>query len=149
MKRYLIPLLVLCFIVFGITTGTSYAAESQSTQATNTTATAEVPQSASKEALSANIESTNKPLSLESNNVSHNYQATPSSETTSHLNFETSTTQNTTSEKHNNSSQGSAFSQEKLHLNLLQTKIIHLHKKKHRLNPLQMKIIHRNPMIRR
>lgn len=113
MKRYLIPLLVLCFIVFGITTGTSYASESQATQATNTTATAEVPQSASKEALSANIESTNKPLSLESNNVSHNYQATPSSETTSHLNFETSTTQNTTSEKHNNSSQGSAFSQEK------------------------------------
>ncbi|WP_248498835.1 5'-nucleotidase C-terminal domain-containing protein [Staphylococcus haemolyticus] len=113
MKRYLIPLLVLCFIVFGITTGTSYAAESQATQATNTTATAEVPQSASKEALSANIESTNKPLSLESNNVSHNYQATPSSETTSHLNVETSTTQNTTSEKHNNSSQGSAFSQEK------------------------------------
>lgn len=113
MKRYLIPLLVLCFIVFGITTGTSYAAESQATQTTNTTATAEVPQSASKEALSANIESTNKPLSLESNNVSHNYQATPSSETTSHLNFETSTTQNTTSEKHNNSSQGSAFSQEK------------------------------------
>lgn len=86
-------------------------------------------QSASKEASSANIESTNKPLSLESNNVSHNDQATPSSETTSHLNVETSTTQNTTSEKHNNSSQGSAFSQEKLHLNLLQTKIIHLHKK--------------------
>lgn len=113
MKRYLIPLLVLCFIVFGITTGTSYAAESQATQATNTTATAEVPQSASKEASSANIESTNKPLSLESNNVSHNDQATPSSETTSHLNVETSTTQNTTSEKHNNSSQGSAFSQEK------------------------------------
>lgn len=113
MKRYLIPLLVLCFIVFSITTGISYAAESQTTQATNTTATAEVPQSASKEASSANIESTNKPLSLESNNVSHNYQATPSSETTSHLNVETSTTQNTISEKHNNSSQGSAFSQEK------------------------------------
>nr|WP_233641684.1 metallophosphoesterase [Staphylococcus haemolyticus] len=113
MKQYLIPLLVLCFIVFGITTGTSYAAESQATQATNTTATAEVPQSASKEASSANIESTNKPLSLESNNVSHNDQATPSSETTSHLNVETSTTQNTTSEKHNNSSQDSAFSQEK------------------------------------
>lgn len=113
MKRYLIPLLVLCFIVFGITTGTSYAAESQATQATNTTATAEVPQSASKEVSSAHIESTNKPLSLESNNVSHNNQATPSSGTTSHLNVETSTTQNTTSEKHNNSSQGSAFSQEK------------------------------------
>ena len=109
MKRYIIPLLVLCFIVFGITTGTSYAAESQATQATNTTANAEVPQSASKEGSSANIESTNKPLSLESNNVSHNYQAKPSSETTSYLNFETSTTKNTTSEKHNNSSQGSAF----------------------------------------
>ena len=39
MKRYLIPLLVLCFIVFGITTGTSYAAESQATQSTNITAT--------------------------------------------------------------------------------------------------------------
>ena len=41
MKRYLIPLLVLCFIVFGITTGTSYAAESQATQSTNITATEE------------------------------------------------------------------------------------------------------------
>ncbi len=105
MKRYLIPLLVLCFIVFGITTGTSYAAESQATQSTNITAT--------EEASSANIESTNKPLSLESSNVSHNEQATPSSETTTHPSVETSTTQNTTSEKHNNSSQGSAFSQEK------------------------------------
>lgn len=78
--------------------------------------TQQLPQSTTigfKEASSANIESTNKPLSLESNNVSHNDQATPSSETTSHLNVETSTTQNTTSEKHNNSSQGSAFSQEK------------------------------------
>ena len=105
MKRYLIPLLVLCFIVFGITTGTSYAAESQATQSTNITAT--------EEASSANIESTNKPLSLESSNVSHNEQATPSSETTTHPSVETSTTQNTTSEKHSNSSQGSAFSQEK------------------------------------
>ncbi|WP_053040761.1 5'-nucleotidase C-terminal domain-containing protein [Staphylococcus haemolyticus] len=113
MKRYLIPLLVLCFIVFGITTGTSYAAESQATQSTNITATEEASQTASKEASSANIESTNKPLSLESSNVSHNEQATPSSETTTHPNVETSTTQNTTSEKHNNSSQGSAFSQEK------------------------------------
>lgn len=121
MKRYLIPLLVLCFIVFGITTGTSYAAESQATQSTNITAT--------EEASSANIESTNKPLSLESSNVSHNEQATPSSETTTHPSVETSTTQNTTSEKHSNSSQGSAFSQEKLHLNLLQMMIIHLHKK--------------------
>ena len=85
MKRYLIPLLVLCFIVFGITTGTSYAAESQATQSTNITATEEASQTASKEASSANIESTNKPLSLESNNVSHNEQATPSSETTTHL----------------------------------------------------------------
>ena len=41
MKRYLIPLLVLCFIVFGITTGTSYATESQATQSTNITATEE------------------------------------------------------------------------------------------------------------
>lgn len=113
MKRYLIPLLVLCFIVFGITTGTSYAAESQATQSTNITATEEASQTASKEASSANIESTNKPLSLESSNVSHNEQATPSSETTTHPSVETSTTQNTTSEKHNNSSQGSAFSQEK------------------------------------
>ena len=128
MKRYLIPLLVLCFIVFGITTGTSYAAESQATQATNTTATAEVPQSA-KEASSANIESTNKPLSLESNNVSHNDQATPSSETTSHLNVETSTTQNTTSEKIIIHLKVLPFHKKKLHLNLLQTKIIHLHKK--------------------
>ena len=127
MKRYLIPLLVLCFIVFGITTGTSYA-ESQATQSTNITATEEASQT-SKEASSANIESTNKPLSLESSNVSHNEQATPSSETTTHPSVETSTTQNTTSEKHNNSSQGSAFSQEKLHLNLLQMMIIHLHKK--------------------
>lgn len=108
MKRYLIPLLVLCFIVFGITTGTSYAAESQATQSTNITATEEASQTASKEASSANIESTNKPLSLESSNVSHT-----SSETTTHPSVETSTTQNTTSEKHNNSSQGSAFSQEK------------------------------------
>ena len=77
MKRYLIPLLVLCFIVFGITTGTSYAAESQATQSTNITATEEASQTASKEASSANIESTNKPLSLESSNVSHNEQATP------------------------------------------------------------------------
>lgn len=113
MKRYLIPLLVLCFIVFGITTGTSYAAESQATQSTNITATEEASQTASKEASSANIESTNKPLSLESSNVSHNEQATPSSETTTHPSVETSTTQNTTSEKHSNSSQGSAFSQEK------------------------------------
>ena len=129
MKRYLIPLLVLCFIVFGITTGTSYAAESQATQSTNITATEEASQTASKEASSANIESINKPLSLESSNVSHNEQATPSSETTTHPSVETSTTQNTTSEKHSNSSQGSAFSQEKLHLNLLQMMIIHLHKK--------------------
>ena len=149
MKRYLIPLLVLCFIVFGITTGTSYAAESQATQSTNITATEEASQTASKEASSANIESTNKPLSLESSNVSHNEQATPSSETTTHPSVETSTTQNTTSEKHNNSSQGSAFSQEKATPELLQMMIIHLHKKKHRQNPLQMKIIHRNSMVRR
>ena len=147
MKRYLIPLLVLCFIVFGITTGTSYA-ESQATQSTNITATEEASQSF-KRSIITNIESTNKPLSLESSNVSHNEQATPSSETTTHPSVETSTTQNTTSEKHNNSSQGSAFSQEKLHLNLLQMMIIHLHKKKHRQNPLQMKIIHRNSMVRR
>ena len=123
--------------------------ESQATQSTNITATEEASQTNFKRSIITNIESTNKPLSLESSNVSHNEQATPSSETTTHPSVETSTTQNTTSEKHNNSSQGSAFSQEKLHLNLLQTKIIHLHKKKLNLNLLQMKIIHRNPMIRR
>ena len=47
MKRYLIPLLVLCFIVFGITTGTSYA-ESQATQSTNITATEEASQKLQK-----------------------------------------------------------------------------------------------------
>ena len=53
MKRYLIPLLVLCFIVFGITTGTSYA-ESQATQSTNITATEEASQT-SKEASSPTL----------------------------------------------------------------------------------------------
>ena len=120
----------------------------QATQSTNITATEE-DHKRFKRSIITNIESTNKPLSLESSNVSHNEQATPSSETTTHPSVETSTTQNTTSEKHNNSSQGSAFSQEKLHLNLLQMMIIHLHKKKHRQNPLQMKIIHRNSMVRR
>lgn len=102
-----------------------------------------------KEGSSANIESTNKPLSLESNNVSHNYQATPSSETTSYLNFETSTTKTLLQRSIIIHLKVLPFHKKKLHLNLLQTKIIHLHKKKHRLNPLQMKIIHRNPMIRR
>ena len=91
--------------------------ESQATQSTNITATEEASQRLQRSIIT-NIESTNKPLSLESSNVSHNEQATPSSETTTHPSVETSTTQNTTSEKHNNSSQGSAFSQEKLHLNL-------------------------------
>ena len=141
MKRYLIPLLVLCFIVFGITTGTSYAAESQATQSTNITAT--------EEASSANIESTNKPLSLESSNVSHNEQATPSSETTTHPSVETSTTQNTTSEKHSNSSQGSAFSQEKATPEPATNDDNTSSQEKHRQNPLQMKIIHRNSMVRR
>ena len=54
MKRYLIPLLVLCFIVFGITTGTSYAAESQATQSTNITATEEITNT-SKEASSPTL----------------------------------------------------------------------------------------------
>lgn len=87
--------------------------ESQATQSTNITATEEASQKRLQRSIIDNIESTNKPLSLESSNVSHNEQATPSSETTTHPSVETSTTQNTTSEKHNNSSQGSAFSQEK------------------------------------
>ena len=129
MKRYLIPLLVLCFIVFGITTGTSYAAESQATQATNTTATAEVPQSASKEASSANIESTNKPLSLS--------QTTFHIMTKPHLRLKQLHILMLKRLQHKTLLQRSIiihlkvlpFHKKKLHLNLLQTKIIHLHKK--------------------
>lgn len=87
--------------------------ESQATQSTNITATEEDHKQPSKEASSPTLNLLINLLSLESSNVSHNEQATPSSETTTHPSVETSTTQNTTSEKHNNSSQGSAFSQEK------------------------------------
>ena len=84
--------------------------ESQATQSTNITATEE-DHKAFKRSIT-NIESTNKPLSLESSNVSHNEQATPSSETTTHPSVETST-HKTLLQRNNNSSQGSAFSQEK------------------------------------
>ena len=79
MKRYLIPLLVLCFIVFGITTGTSYAAESQATQSTNITATEEASQTASKKHHQPTLNLLINLYLLESSNVSHNEQATPSS----------------------------------------------------------------------
>lgn len=112
MKRYLIPILVLCFIVFGITTGTTYAAESHTNQS-NAPATTEVPQTTSQEASSTNKDSTNKHLALVSNTVSHDGEKTSSSETSPHPDATTSATQGTTSEKHTAPSQGSAFSQEK------------------------------------
>ena len=149
MKRYLIPLLVLCFIVFSITTGTSYAAESQATQATNTTATAEVPQSASKKhhQLTLNLLINLYPLS----------QTTFHIMTKPHLRLKQLHILMLKRLQHKTLLQRSIiihlkvlpFHKKKLHLNLLQTKIIHLHKKKLNLNLLQMKIIHRNPMIRR
>lgn len=110
MERYLVPILILFFIVFGITMGTTYAAESESIQSNNTTA---VSHTTSQEAPSVNAYSTNKDTAIKSDAISHNDDTSSSSQTTPHPDVATSTTQHTTSEKHNASSQGSAFSDEK------------------------------------
>lgn len=110
MKRYLVPILILFFVVFGITMGTTYAAESESIQSNNTTA---VSHTTSQEAPSVNAYSTNKDTAIESDAISYHDDTSSSSQTTLHPDVATSTTQHTTSEKHNASAQGSAFSDEK------------------------------------